>query len=422
MSVFIKLLRESIFSSFHELNANRLRTFLSVLGITIGIFCIISVFSAVDSLENNVKTSFEKLGENVIYIQRFPWNEDPRANWIKFFRRPSAKYSEFKLLKEQLGSADAVAIMLFIKGKSAKHGNYIMEDVDLFATSHDYYKMKDFDFDDGRYFSSSESQRGSNVAIIGGNIAGELFPSQHEIAGRKIKVMDRELTVVGVLKKEGDDIIGMTYDNNIIVPYNYAKTIINVDGKWVEPFIAIQATEGVDQEEMMDEARGAMRTIRKLKPRQEDNFALNQVSIITGVLTAVFRIINMAGGAIGLFSILVGGFGIANIMFVSVKERTPMIGIKKALGAKRLFILIEFLMEAIVLSTLGGLIGLLLVYIESLILENVIKTAFDINFSLNISLNNALTGIILSLSIGLVAGFIPALLASKMRPVDAIRA
>lgn len=422
MTVFLKLFRESILSSFHELGANRLRAFLSVLGITIGIFCIISVFSAVDSLENNVKTSFRKLGENVIYVQRFPWSEDPRANWVKFFRRPSAKYSEFKLLQERLVNADAVAIMLFLKGKTAKHGSYVMEDVDLFATTHDYYRMKDFEFDEGRYFSFSESQRGTNVALIGGNIAAELFPNQHGIAGRKIKMMNREIIIAGVLKKEGDDIIGMTYDNNIIIPYNYAKTIIDVDGIWTEPFIAIKSAEGITQEEMMDETRGVMRSIRKLKPRQEDNFALNQVSVITSVLTAVFGVINTAGGAIGLFSILVGGFGIANIMFVSVKERTPMIGIKKALGAKRIFILLEFLMEATVLSVLGGLIGLLLVYAESFIIENVIQKAFEINFAFELSLNNATIGILLSIAIGLVAGFIPALFASLMKPVDAIRA
>ncbi len=422
MTVFLKLFRESVLSSFHELGANRLRAFLSVLGITIGIFCIISVFSAVDSLENNVRKSFQKLGENVIYVQRFPWSEDPRANWMKFFRRPSAKYSEFKLLQERLTNADAVAIMLFLKGKTAKQGSYVMEEVDVFATTHDYYKMKDFEFDDGRYFSFSESQHGTNVALIGGNIAAELFPNQRDIAGRTIKVMNREVTIAGVLKKEGDDIIGMTYDNNVIIPYNYAKTIIDVDGFWTEPFIAIQAAEGITQEEMMDETRGVVRSIRKLKPRQEDNFALNQVSVITGVLTAVFGVINTAGGAIGLFSILVGGFGIANIMFVSVKERTPMIGIKKALGAKRIFILLEFLMEATVLSVLGGLIGLLLVYIESFIMENVIQKVFEINFTFELSLNNATIGILLSVAIGLAAGFIPALFASLMKPVDAIRA
>jgi len=422
MNVFLKLIRESIISAYHELTANKLRAFLSLLGITIGIFCIISVFSAVDSLEKNVMTSFRQLGENVIYLQKFPWSEDPRTNWMKFFRRPAAKYREFKYLQEKMQHAEAVAIMLFMKGKNAHYGSNVVEDIDLFATTYDYNKMKVFEFAEGRYFSPAEAHNGDNVTIIGHNIASQLFPNQTDITGREIKVMNRKLTVVGVLKKEGDDLIGMTYDNNVIIPYNFAKTIIDVDGFWVEPFIAIKAREGVSQDELMDEARGLMRSIRKLKPREDDNFALNQLSIISGVLTAVFGVINMAGGAIGLFSILVGGFGIANIMFVSVKERTPVIGIKKALGAKRIFILLEFLMEATVLSLLGGLIGLLLVYIESIVLENVIQKAFEIRFAFELSLNNALTGVFLSIAIGLVAGFIPALSASLMKPVDAIRA
>ncbi len=422
MSVLLKLFKESILSSFHELGANKLRAILSVLGITIGIFCIISVFAAVDSLEKNIQTSFRKLGENTIYIQKFPWTEDPRANWMKFFRRPSANYKEFKVLDEKLESADAVAIMLFLKGKNAKHGSNVVEDIDLFATSHDYYKMKEFEFEEGRYFSPAESHHGSNVVIIGSNIAGQLFPNQKEIAGRKMKVMSRELEIIGVLKKEGDDIIGMTYDNNIIIPYNFAKTIIDVDGFWVEPFLTIQPKDNISQEAVMDEARGLMRSVRKLSPKEDDNFALNQVSIITNALTAVFGAVSFAGGFIGIFSILVGGFGIANIMFVSVKERTPMIGIKKALGAKRVFILLEFLMEAIVLSLAGGSLGLLLVFIESVALEAVIKSAFEINFTFALSPDNVLWGIGLSVLIGIISGFIPALFASRMKPVDAIRA
>lgn len=422
MNVLLKLLNESVLSALHELNANRLRTFLSVLGITIGIFCIISVFSAVDSLEKNVMTSFRQLGENVIYIQKFPWNEDPRTNWMKFFQRPPAKYSEYKILQERLHHADAVAMMLFMKERIVKYASNVVMDADLFATTHDYYKMKDFEFEQGRYFSAAESQYGDNAVILGNNIATQLFSNQKEIIGKEVTVMNRKLTVTGVLKREGDDIIGWTYDNNIIVPYNYAKTIFDVDGFWVEPFIAVKAKEGVTQEELMDEVRGAMRSIRKLKPKEEDNFAMNQLSIISGVVRAVFRIINMAGGAIGLFSILVGGFGIANIMFVSVKERTQTIGIKKALGARRTFILLEFLMEAIVLSLIGGLIGLLLVFIESLVMERLIQHAFEIKFAFELSFSNAVTGVLLSIAIGLVAGFIPALSASLMKPVDAIRA
>jgi len=420
--ILLKLLKESIAGSFHELGSNKLRAFLSVLGITIGIFCIITVFSAVDSLEKNVRQSFERLGENVIYVQRFPWNEDPHDNWWKFFRRPSSSYKEFKLLQERLHHASGVAIMFFLKGKTAKHEGNSVEDVDILAATHDYDKIKEWQFEQGRYFSLSESQYGSNVVIIGNKIAAELFNGATDVVGKEIKLMERNVTIIGVLKKEGDDIIGFSDDNNVIIPYNFAKTIIDVDGFWTEPFIALKARDGISSDELKDEARGVMRSVRKLKPRQEDNFALNQLAIISGALTAVFGVINTAGWFIGIFSILVGGFGIANIMFVSVKERTHLIGIKKALGAKRFFILVEFLTEAIVLCMLGGLIGLALVFIESMILESAIRSMAGIEFPFRLSAKNISTGLILSVAIGILAGFIPALFASLMKPVDAIRA
>jgi len=418
--ILLKLLKESVAGALYELASNKLRAFLSVLGITIGIFCIITVFSAVDSLEKNVRQSFQRLGENVIYVQRFPWNEDPKENQWKYLRRPKADYYEFKALQEKLTHADGVAIMLFVKGKTAKQGSNVVEDVDIFATSHEYEKIKDWQFEQGRYFSLSESQLGSNVAIIGNNIATELFPGQTDIVGKKFKLLDRNTTIIGVLKKEGEDIIGFSDDNNMILPYNYIKTIVDVD-TWNEPFIALKAKAGVSSEELKDEARGVMRSVRKLSPKQDDNFALNEVSIIGNLISTVFSLINKAGWAIGIFSILVGGFGIANIMFVSVKERTHLIGIKKALGAKRFFILVEFLTEAVVLCVLGGLVGLLLVFIESLVLERLIRVVAEIEFSFTLSFENIFTGVGLSILIGVIAGFIPALSASLMKPVDAIR-
>lgn len=421
MRIVFRLLRESLISSIQEFGGNKLRSFLSVLGITIGIFCIISVYSAIDSLEKNVRTSFQKLGENVIYIQKFPWNEDPRENWFKYLRRPSASYKEYKALQERLTLAEAVVIMLFLKGKTLTHGSNIVEDADLLAITQEYNAIKDMEFTQGRYLSASEFFSGANKAVIGYNIAEQLFPGQKEVIGKEFTLMKRKVTVVGVLKKEGDDIIGMNYDNNVLIPYNFTKTFIDVDGIRVEPFIGIKAREGVSSEQLMDEIRGIMRAVRKLKPSQPDNFAMNQVSIISAALTAVFGVISLAGGAIGMFSILVGGFGIANIMFVSVKERTPIIGIKKALGARRVFILLEFLTEAVLLCLAGGLIGLALVFVESYVLEWLIRKVADITFIFELSAENIFKGIWLSVGIGLVAGFLPALVASRMNPVEAIR-
>lgn len=422
MKVFLKLTKESIIIAFQEIVNNKLRAFLSLLGITIGIFCIISVFTAVDSLEKNVKTSFQKLGDNVVYIQKQPWNEDPSQNWWKYFRRPTAKYHEYKTLQDKLTTADAVSMMLYLGGKTVKNEGNSVEGVTVGCITHDYYKLRELEFEDGRYFSSMESNNGINVCFLGYEIAQELFPNTKYIVGKTVKVLGREVKVIGVLKREGDDVLGWSSDKNIFLPYAFVDRFFKLNSMWTEPFIAVKAKETVALDIMIEEVRQVMRNVRKLKPREADNFAVNQLSIITGVLNIVFGVINFAGGAIGIFSIIVGAFGIANIMFVSVKERTPIIGIKKALGAKSIFILIEFLIEAMVLCFIGGTLGLLLVWIESYVLEYLVLNFKDMEFAFNLSGRNVLLGIMLSVGVGMIAGFIPALSASRMSPVEAIRA
>jgi putative ABC transport system permease protein len=421
MKVFLKLTKESIIIAFQEIVNNKLRAFLSLLGITIGIFCIISVFTAVDSLEKNVKTSFQKLGDNVVYVQKQPWDEDPSQNWWKFFRRPAASFKEFKLLQEKLNSADAVSMMLYLNNKVVKHEGNSVEKVTLGCITHDYYKLRELEFIEGRYFSFLESNNGLNVCILGYEVARELFPTSDNITGQIITVLGRKVKVIGVLKREGDDVLGWTSDDNVFLPYAFVNKFMRLNGWWTEPFIAIKSKENVSMEIMTSEVRQNMRAIRKLKPKEADNFAINKLSIITGVLNIVFSVINFAGGAIGIFSIIVGAFGIANIMFVSVKERTHIIGIKKALGAKKVFILIEFLIEAMVLCLLGGLLGLLFVWAESYVLEYLVLEYKDMEFSFILTVKNITTGLVLSVGVGMLAGFIPALAASRMSPVEAIR-
>lgn len=422
MNVLLQLTKESIILAFQELLHNKLRAFLSLLGITIGIFCIISVFTAVDSLEKNVKTSFQKLGDNVIYIQKQPWNEDPSQNWWKYFRRPSASYSEFKALQARLHTADAVAMLLYLGGKTVKYAGNTVENVTLGCITHDYYLLREMEFEEGRYFSLLESTHGLNVCLLGHKIARELFPaSTPQIVGKTIRVLGKEVKVVGVLKREGDDVLGWTSDDNVFLPYAYVNSFLRLNNWWTEPFIAVKAKENVRLDVMIEEVRQQMRSLRKLKPKEPDNFAINQLSIITGILNIVFGVISFAGGAIGIFSIIVGAFGIANIMFVSVKERTHIIGIKKALGAKRTFILIEFLTEATVLCLLGGLLGLFLVWIESYVLEYLVYRLKEMEFSFILMKKNILLGIMLSIGVGIASGLVPAITAARMNPVEAIR-
>lgn len=421
MNVFLKLFRESVIIAFQEILGNRLRAFLSLLGVTIGIFCIISVFTAIDSLEMNIRGSLGKLGDNVLYVQKFPWNEDPKNSWWKYNSRPITKYEEYKQLHDHLKNAAGVTVMFFQGGKTLKNADNSVENATLVSVTYDYDKVRNMDIVDGRYFTFGEALRGSRVAIIGADIAEQLFPRVPSPVGKTFKVLGNNVTVIGVMRKEGEDLLGWTADNQVILPYNFTKTLVDLKSNKMEPIIAVKAKNGVSTETITQEIRGIMRAARSLRPTQEDNFAVNQLSLISGVLDTIFGVIGFAGFMIGIFSILVGGFGIANIMFVSVKERTNIIGIKKALGARSIFILIEFLTEAVVLCLIGGVVGLLAVLLETYVLGVVMKQYYTMDFEFVLTLKNVVKGLSISIISGIISGFIPAYLASRMRPVDAIR-
>jgi putative ABC transport system permease protein len=250
--------------------------------------------------------------------------------------------------------------------------------------------------------------------ILGRDIKDGLFPNEEAI-DKTITVRGRRVTVIGVFTKEGESVIGNSNDNGITMPVNYARKFLDIKSERLNPTIIVKAKDGVTNQELMDELRGNMRSIRRLRPVEEDNFALNETKLLSTQISGLFDAITMAGWIIGGFSILVGGFGIANIMFVSVKERTPIIGIQKSLGAKNYFILIQFLTEAIVLCLVGGILGILLVYIGTF-------AAAQFEFELQLTTGNIILGLSVSALIGLISGFIPAFTASRLDPVEAIRA
>jgi len=419
MFPFLKIFTESALQALQSLVSNKLRSFLSLLGISIGIFCIIGVKSAVDSLEDNVRSSFDKLGSDVVYLSKFAWNEDPSQNFLKIMRRPNPSYDDFKVIKKKVKSAKLVTFNIFIGLKTLQYRSSSVDRVEVSAISNDFDKMFDLDIKEGRYYSQQEFFYGSNKVILGFETAKELFGEVVPL-GKELKLLGRKMEVIGILEKSGDDLVGiMNFDDSALVPYETGKKIANLktNRAFGSANISIKAREEGSLEEMKGEVTGVIRAHRKLKPKEENNFALNEVSMMGEFLDSFFGVLNVMGLIIGGFAIFVGAFSVANIMFVSVKERTNIIGVKKALGAKRYIILLEFLIESIILCLIGGVVGLLLVYGVVVGISSVESIAFDIY----LSFGNILGGLTWAVGIGVVSGIIPAFIAARMDPVDAIR-
>lgn len=409
-------LKESFISAINSLKINKLRTFLTLFGITIGIFAIISVFTIVDSLERTIRDSLSSLGDNVIYVQKWPWTPPPGEEyaWWEYLNRPLPAFDEYEYLNKNINLAEAVVFTAQTQ-RNVSYQNRSIRNSTVAGYTHDFYKIRSFNISEGRYFSELESTKGKNVAIIGSKIAEELFGNTSPI-NKEIKISGFKTVIIGVFQKEGQDIIGAggSLDNLVLIPLNYGKKFIGFRNEQANPAIILQSNENIHVQELKYETRRLMRAIRTLQPAEKDNFAINQATMISGSIDQLFGVINVAGWLIGGFSIIVGGFGIANIMFVSVKERTHIIGIEKAIGAKNYFILSQFLFEAIILALIGGAIGLLLIFGGSLIASNLTS------LKVTLTLSNILLGLFISAVIGVISGFAPARSAAKLNPVEAI--
>lgn len=419
MSHLIRILYEGAAQAWGQLISNKLRSFLSLLGVTIGIFCIVGVTTAVDSLSANIRNSLEKLGNNVIYIEKFSWGEDPGANYWKWMRRPNFTYDDFLALKERLSLADKVGFWQFLGAQTAKWQSSSVEETYFLAITEDCNDLFHLEFaDDGRFFSNIEYQSGADVCVIGHEIAQGLFGANVDPLDREISVAGRRLRVIGVLKASGKDLLKpFNFDQCVLVGYNLARRGFNIRSKaeFERTSVSVRAADGVNIDDMKDEITGVLRAQRRLAPREENNFALNTLSVLSNLFDILFGTMNVAGYIIGGFSLLVGMFSVANIMFVSVRERTSQIGIKMALGAKRWFILLEVLVEAVGLCLAGGALGLILIWLGA----KAASQASD--FEIFLSVGNMVFGVVISVVVGVLSGLIPAAQASRMDPVEAIR-
>ncbi|MDZ7635549.1 MAG: ABC transporter permease [Bacteroidales bacterium] len=411
--MWLKMFRESFLFAVSSVAGNKLRTFLSLFGITIGIVSIISVFTVFDWMENGIRKNIESLGDNTIYVEKWPWTPDPNIKWWDILKWPPPSMDDYETLVRRSNTAEAFCYSVS-SGETVKYRGNAASNTTIVATTHDFESVRTLEIEKGRYFTQSESASGKPVAIIGAEVADRLFDNAGPV-GKEITINRYKAQIIGVFKKEGKGGLSDSgMDEVILVPLNYSRQFINFRNPFLNSDIMIRGKSGVPIQQLTDEVVMILRAVRRIGPGKENNFSINQASQITSTLEPVFKGINVAGWIIGGFSILVGGFGIANIMFVSVRERTSIIGIQMALGAKRRWILLQFLTESVLLSITGGILGLMIVFIGTLFVN------YFFTLDMFLTAGNIILAIVISGTIGIIAGFAPASAASRMNPVEAI--
>jgi putative ABC transport system permease protein len=405
---------ESIQFAWGALRSNRLRTMLSLSGITIGIFSIIFVLSVVDSMEADMRSSFEMIGSDVMFVQKWPMGPEDGAEdyeWWKYMRRRPPTIKDMVRLEQRLPEAGSVSFSSSTQ-KTAEFGNNYVENASVMAVTYHFREAIALNLEKGRYFTEPEVLSGRNVAVIGAAMANSLFAGMDPLE-KEITVGGLKVVVIGVFEKEGTSLFGAGFDNAVMTPYAFG---VRLTGSEVEDAsIVVKAKQGITNAQLKNAVIAVMREIRGVRLKDSNDFSILESTMINSVVDSIIGVFNIIGLVIGVFAILVGAFSIANIMFVSVSERTNIIGIQKALGAKNFFILNQFLFESIALCLIGGLMGLAVVGALVALLNQVI----DFHFIL--PMERIALGVGISLVVGVVAGIIPALKAAKLNPVDAIR-
>lgn len=411
---------ESIRTAFGSLRAHRLRTILTTLGVAIGIFAITIIFTLVNSLNHNLNRNLSKLGNSVIFVSHFPWSGESFSNWQKYVRRPKVSFNEYLRLRKNLNYVEEIAYAVEIpRSQKVQYGGKEATGISLSCVTQGYTAINSIEMERGRPFTDLESDAGRPVCIIGYNVAQALFGDLSPL-GRKIRLAGKKVQVIGVSAKAGTNAFGDSPDDMIYIPYGFGARIFDMDGRRMDKTILIKAQDPTRLGLVENQIVGQMRAARRLRPKTENDFAINRPEMLADVFSNATKYLWYGGLFISFFAVVVGGFGIGNIMFTTVKERTFEIGLQKALGARRGVILFQFLTESVLLCLLGGILGLLLNFGVAALMQAAINS-MDVDFEVIISVSSIVFGVGLSLVIGLGSGLVPSLIASRMDPVESMR-
>jgi putative ABC transport system permease protein len=405
---------ESFRIAFQQIRANALRSVLTALGVIIGIVAVTLMGTAINGINIGFQSSLAMLGEDVLYVQLRPWR--PVEDWWNYVNRPAIRVEHAdklnRIIETTPNSLLEVAVPLGFRGGTTKAGGLQVGGVAVLGSTADYPRIASFDLTEGRFYNDTEANAGRQVCVLGSSVAEALFPS-HSPIDQVIDIRGQHFTVIGVLAKQGEFLGLFSVDNQVAVPLNALRKYW---GNRIGLDLRVKVKDKNALPAAIEELTGAMRRVRGQLPAERDNFSINQQQAFKEQLDPIKSGIAIAGLFITGLALFVGAIGIMNITFVSVKERTKEIGTRKALGARRRTILLQFLIEAVSICLIGGLVGLALTFGIGLVIKEKMP-ALPVEFSAGLIVISMLVSIVT----GIVSGFLPALGASRLDPVEALR-